>query len=1411
MKRFLYFLLLTAVTFAAGCSDYDDSELGGRIDGFKERIARLQSRIASLNEQLADLSELTSGNVITAMTQDSEGNCVITYKDNKDEEKSVVLATVDQMLNVPLLSVEPDAESGLYYWTVTADGQTAPLLDKDGERVPVSGHTPVVSVDEQGFWTVNGKRLNDAAGRPIEANDGESCLFREIARDANGNLSLTLGNGEVITLPIQQVLNLTLSTAINTTVVDTSAPMTVKYTLHGEHAADALVGIAAAEGVEAALDKEQQQIVVTFPAGFSAGHLIAVAYDMMEHTVLRPVFFAKAASDRIEIRTAAELVQFAADVNAGTGAQLMTAVLMNDIDLKDVAQWTPIGNGTFAATTAASTPSGAAFEGTFDGQGYALRNLKMEAALTGDNQAYGLFGVLKGATVKNLVLGAENGDTGSFKVSGNGVTSTGVIAGASVESTIEECTSYLPMECLGNGASNKLMTMGLVGFVYGAGTSDETVTKLIGLKNYGAMKAVPGAASANGFTSTQAGCIAGVSNTSRTSTFRNLITRCANYGDMTVSTGRASGIVAAANTFTVVSECENHGDMLNTYGESGGGRLGNITCILGTSSVVDGCTNYGDIVATNAKTHAGGLVCLTNSADSEVVNSANYGNVITDLATYRGTLVANINNGAKLDNNTAGGGVGSYNGGNYVMVQIDETNYMDYIGLIKTGNEDKVTNTKYGGDISTAKGIRTADDLVAFAAAVNAGGSLDEWLNEDGEVCLLTNIDMSAVTEWTPIGKAAFELASNKLTLTGTPFAGHFNGQGYRIRNLKMVAAGSEAGATYGLFGALAPGAVVENFSFDTGCSLTVTATAGSSNGVVAGMVHDATVRDITSSAPMHFQGTAGSVRITMALIGTAFAETAGVTIDNVNNNGAITAENRDNNTAGGATGYHIAGIVGFSSNDGSSQQKVIISDCINYGDMTSATGRTSGIVAAANRYTQLTNCVNHGDQMNTCPKEDAGRLGNITCNMGTGSSMSGCTNYGNLTSTTGARCGGITSISNTATFENCANYGTILSDGSRGVFWAYNNGVAQWTDCTAGGKVGTYNNGAPVFDSYAEADQANYLGKQGSNKSTLTNIVYQIGSTGGGGTGGDAELRILFIGNSFTKDAVEHLPGILKAAGLDKVKMTHMYYGGRTVPEYNNGFATVNDYRCYECGPGAAGWTELMNKTIKEVAASDRWDIVTIQEHTGKVNAWSWTSTEKEALQGLIDNVKSTQTGAMPKFYYILSQAYGDPAIVSYSQQTVIVNNFASSQADMYAAIVAQGKKVMAEVSFDDVIATGTVLQNLRTSKLQNSMDMTRDGYHMDYGIARYAASCAVFEKLISPAFGGVTLDGNTFRYTTSNSTAGSYSTPVTDANAPIALQAARYALATPYAVTDMSDIDQEKPDNGIEDTEFDDDKNKE
>ena len=53
-------------------------------------------------------------------------------------------------------------------------------------------------------------------------------------------------------------------------------------------------------------------------------------------------------------------------------------------------------------------------------------------------------------------------------------------------------------------------------------------------------------------------------------------------------------------------QCENYGDMMNTYAGSKGGRLGNITCILGTQSIINGCTNHGDVVTTNSQSHAGG-------------------------------------------------------------------------------------------------------------------------------------------------------------------------------------------------------------------------------------------------------------------------------------------------------------------------------------------------------------------------------------------------------------------------------------------------------------------------------------------------------------------------------------------------------------------------------------------------------------------------------------------------------------------------------------------------------------------------------------------------------------------------------------------------------------------------------------
>lgn len=1363
-------MLATMLLLALSCADVE-SELQGQIDGIKDRIEKLQGRIDAMNGQLTSLSHITSGNVITSVEQNSEGKYVITYLDSNDETKTVVIATMDQMVNAPVLGVQLDETNNLYYWTVTVDGQTDYLMDGDN-KVPVSGYTPTVSVDSEGYWTVNGQRVNDGSGNPIQANDGESCVFKAVEITASGDLQITQGDGSVITLPVQNALNLTLSTAINTTVSFSAESLPISYEVTGTNADGAMVAIAEVSGAEAEIDRDKKTVTLT--AMEDSGYIIIFANDFGDHTVLRPVFFERATNDNLEIRTAEDLLLFAQNVNARTGAEKMNVKLMNDIDMKSVADWTPIGNGTFNGTAY----EGAAFSGTFDGQNFSIRNLKLVSDLTGENVVYGLFGILDGATVKNLTIGASDSDASEFTFSADGVASAGVFAGAMISSTMENCVNYAPIHVKGNLTDNKRTAVGgFAGYVYGA----EALSTLRNLTNYGTINAEPGNNAKNGGTSVMVGGIAGFSNAA---SVINQFYGCVNYADMTSACPRTSGIVATMQGNTTLELCTNYGDQTN----SSAARAGQITCITANNCLLKDCENYGDLVISGASSGGGGMVCLTNSTTSVITGGGSYGNIVCDNVNYRGVIAGQFGNIGRVDNVKVGGSVGSYNGGDWQMEVLTEDNYMDHIGAKADANADKISNIIFYAE-DRPNGIYTAADLLEFAQAVNSGASIEKWQAEDGGVNMYANIDLASVNDWTPIGNAVCPAGAKDAEITGNAWTGNFNGNGKTISNLKLVSDGTQAGQNYGFFGVLAPGATVQNINFDASCSLEVTATASVASGVVAGYVYDATVRDITSYATMTFKGQAGNAFMGMGLIGQVYSSENGVIIDSCHNYGRINAENLDGNTQSEANAYHIAGVVSFAHALASATGVNAISDCSNYGDMTSATGRTSGIVAACNRSTELTNCVNHGDQLNTFAVQGGGRLGNITCNPGS-KTLTGCVNYGNLTSTTGAWVSGIACITNSAIFQNCANYGVILSDSAnRGLFWAYEGSESHWINCTAGGKVGTYNAGEPVYDSYTDAEKEKYLGTVKSGIATdLQGTTWLVGTTNPGAGAGDAELSILFIGNSFTKDAVEHLPGILKAAGLDKIQLTHMYYGGHLVSQYNAEWSSSTGYKRYDCGPGASSWTESSGYSIKDVAESRSWDIVTIQEHTGNSAAWLWNAEAQNNMQSLVNKVMSSQTGAMPKFYYILSQAYYDMNKIGSTSKPYITW---TDQAGMWKVIAEFGKNVMDNVTFDGIISTGAMLQNLRSSSINidNGMDLTRDGYHMDNGISRYGAACTVFETLITPLY-GVTMDNNSYRTTLSGTSTGNYTTPVTDDNAPIAIKAARYAIEKPYEVTDMSDM---------------------
>ena len=276
------------------------------------------------------------------------------------------------------------------------------------------------------------------------------------------------------------------------------------------------------------------------------------------------------------------------------------------------------------------------------------------------------------------------------------------------------------------------------------------------------------------------------------------------------------------------------------------------------------------------------------------------------------------------------------------------------------------------------------------------------------------------------------------------------------------------------------------------------------------------------------------------------------------------------------------------------------------------------------------------------------------------------------------------------------------------------------------------------------------------------------------------SRLNILFIGNSFTVDATEHLPAMLTASGINNVSMTRLYHGGYTLPEYNANFSSAVCAR-YEYTAGAKSWSgnaTIDDKPSDALAARD-WDVIVIQEHTGRREGWDWPGTLglDIAVEGLRDLFFESQPSRRPTVVYLLSQTYS-------TDSYVLSTYFGNNRETMFARTTSAVKALMADTGIDVVISTAAVLENLRTSRVNNALELTRDTYHMDFGLSRYAAACAVFETIVTPAT-GKKIDDCPYRYSVSSTEKDKYTTPVTDDNAPVAQRAAREAVKHPFAVT--------------------------
>lgn len=177
------------------------------------------------------------------------------------------------------------------------------------------------------------------------------------------------------------------------------------------------------------------------------------------------------------------------------------------------------------------------------------------------------------------------------------------------------------------------------------------------------------------------------------------------------------------------------------------------------------------------------------------------------------------------------------------------------------------------GENVTARGISTADDLVAFAKAVNESASLTRFM-ENGVVVLLNDIDASSIKDWTPAGTAE------------TPFTGVFNGRDFAIRNINWTV--SDAGNA-GIIG-YAKDATVKNLTVGAeGDRITVSGDAAQVNaGAVAGYAEGGEITYCINNADVVYSGLASGADVCVAGICGRFMAGSGAKVSNCTNNGDV-------------------------------------------------------------------------------------------------------------------------------------------------------------------------------------------------------------------------------------------------------------------------------------------------------------------------------------------------------------------------------------------------------------------------------------------------------------------------------------------------------------------------------------------
>ncbi len=227
------------------------------------------------------------------------------------------------------------------------------------------------------------------------------------------------------------------------------------------------------------------------------------------------------------------------------------------------------------------------------------------------------------------------------------------------------------------------------------------------------------------------------------------------------------------------------------------------------------------------------------------------------------------------------------------------------------------------------------------------------------------------------------------------------------------------------------------------------------------------------------------------------------------------------------------------------------------------------------------------------------------------------------------------------------------------------------------------------------------------------------------------AHIKVLAIGNSFSVDAMNnHLYKVLEDAGYKDIVLGNLYIGGCSLDtHWSNINSGLGNYTYYK--NSGSGWTTTSNYKANTAIAEEDWDIITIQQaspDSGRPNTYI-------NLNNIVEYVNENKTNPNARIYWHMTWAYNK------TNSNSGYANYGNDQTQMYYSITDTVKdKVLTNSLIDGVIPSGTSIQNMRTSGIDETLLCSSDGYHLSDNYGDYIAALTWYAYFSGEDVSGIT-----------------------------------------------------------------------